>query len=53
VADARVTHSIDREYGGDASAVATVKQWAFAPATQGGQPIPLVVVVLITFTVSP
>jgi TonB family protein len=52
VADARVTHSIDREYGGDASAVATVKQWAFSPATRNGRPIAVVVTVLITFTIT-
>jgi TonB family protein len=51
VVDARVTHSIDREYGGDESAVATVKQWAFAPATRDGWPVPVVVIVLITFSV--
>jgi TonB family protein len=46
----RVTRSLDTIYGLDQSAVDSVKQWTFAPATKDGQAVPVSVDLLVTFT---
>ena len=48
--DVRVTRSLDTMYGLDQGAVDAVKQWTFAPATKDGQPVPVSVDLLVTFT---
>jgi TonB family protein len=50
VGEVRVSRSLDREFGLDDEAVATLKQWQFRPATKDGTTIPVLVEVEISFT---
>jgi TonB family protein len=50
VGEVRVSRSLDREFGLDDEAVATLKQWQFKPATKDGTTIPVLVEVEISFT---
>jgi len=49
VGEVRVTRSLDRETGLDDEAVRTVKLWKFEPATKGGIPVPVLVVIEMDF----
>jgi protein TonB len=46
----RVTRSLDSTFGLDQQAIIAVKQWRFRPGTFKGQPIPVRVLVELTFT---
>jgi TonB family protein len=50
VSEARVTQSLDQEYGLDEQAVETVRQWRFAPGRRDGVPVPVVVEIQMTLT---
>ena len=50
VSDVRVTRSLDREHGLDDEAVRTVKLWKFEPGTKDGTPVPVLVTVVMAFT---
>ena len=46
-----VTRPLDREFGVDDEAVRAVRQWRFAPATQNGKPVAVVVPIELRFTI--
>ena len=50
VGDAKVVRSLDPIFGLDQAAIVAVKAWRFKPGTRAGKPIPVVVVVELTFT---
>ena len=50
--DPTVIQSLDTEFGLDAEAVKASKQWTFKPATKGGRPIAVHVVIEQTFRLS-
>jgi TonB family protein len=50
VGDVRVVRSLDPLYGLDKEAVKTVKQWRFRPGMKGGAPVPVLVMVEMSFT---
>jgi TonB family protein len=50
VTDVTVTESLDREYGLDDEAVRAAWQWKFKPGTKDGKPVPVRVIVQLTFT---
>lgn len=51
VGDVRVTRSLDRVHGLDQEAIKAARQWLFTPATREGKPVPIVVVLELTFTI--
>jgi hypothetical protein len=46
----RVTRSLDQQFGLDQEAVKTLKQWRFRPGTKDGAPVPVLVMVEISYT---
>lgn len=50
VGEVRVVRSLDAVFGLDQQAIRAVRAWRFAPGTRGGQPIPMIVTVELTFT---
>ena len=50
VGEVRVTQSLDSKFGLDDEAVATVKKWVFAPGTEDGVVVPVLVEVRMSFT---
>lgn len=50
IGEVRVTRSLDALFGLDGEAVKAFKQWRFTPATRDGQPIVVVVTVVMTFS---
>ena len=50
VGDVRITKSLDRIFGLDEEALRAAKQWLFIPGTRFGQPVPVLVVIELTFT---
>lgn len=50
VGDVRIVRSLDAVFGLDQQVIRAVKAWRFAPGTRGGQPIPMIVTIELTFT---
>ena len=50
VGDVRVVHSLDQQFGLDKEAVRTLRQWRFKPGMRLGQPVPVLILVEISFT---
>jgi TonB family protein len=50
VSEIVVTRSLDAMYGLDDEAVKALKQWEFKPGTKDGKPVPVLIVVEMTFT---
>jgi TonB family protein len=50
VGEVRVIRSLDRDFGLDNQAVASLKQWQFSPGTNEGVAAPVLVQVEMTFT---
>lgn len=50
VSDVRVIRSLDREFGMDDRAAATLKQWKFTPGTKDGVPARVIVEVQMSFS---
>jgi TonB family protein len=50
VGDVKVTKSLDTVHGLDEQAVKAIKQWVFEPGQKDGKPVPVRVVVEMTFT---
>ena len=50
VGEVNVVRSLDSVFGLDEAALAAVKQWKFKPGTQLGRPIPVLVIIELTFT---
>ena len=50
VGDVHVVKSLDRQFGLDQEAVSTVKKWRFRPGMRLGQPVPVLVVIEMSFT---
>jgi TonB family protein len=50
VGEVHVSKSLDVKHGLDAEAVRTVKQWRFKPGTKGGQAVPVIVSIEMSFT---
>ena len=50
VGDIRVTRSLDQQFGLDKEAIKTVKQWRFRPGLRLGQPVPVLIVIEMSFT---
>jgi TonB family protein len=48
-ANISVEHSLDDRFGLDAQAVAAVRQWRFAPGERAGRPVPVLVLIYVTF----
>ena len=49
VARARITKSLDKDYGLDPAALEAAMQWTFKPGTLNGEPVPVVVVLNLAF----
>jgi periplasmic protein TonB len=50
VGDIRVTRSLDQQFGLDKEAIKKVKQWRFRPGLRLGQPVPVLIVIEMSFT---
>lgn len=50
VGDVHVVHSLDQQFGLDKEAIRTLKQWRFKPGMRLGQPVAVLVLVEISFT---
>jgi periplasmic protein TonB len=50
VGDVHVTRSLDQQFGLDKEAIATIKKWRFKPGMRLGQPVPVLIVVEMSFT---
>ena len=50
VGEVRITKSLDRVFGLDEEALKAARQWRFVPGTRFGQPVPVLVVIELTFT---
>jgi TonB family protein len=50
VTDARVVRSLDDRFGLDEKAIEAVRLWRFRPAMKGGRPVPVRVIIELTFT---
>lgn len=50
VGNVQVTKSLDPNFGLDKEAIRTVKQWRFEPGRRLGQPVPVLIVIEMTFT---
>lgn len=50
VGNARITKSLDRVFGLDEEALKAARQWRFVPGTRFGQPVPVLIVIELTFT---
>lgn len=50
VGNVQVTKSLDANFGLDKEAIKTVKQWRFEPGRRLGQPVPVLIVIEMTFT---
>ena len=50
VGDVRVTKSLDPVFGLDAEAITAARQWRFVPGYRFGQPVPVLVLIELTFT---
>jgi len=50
IGDVRVVHSLDQQFGLDKEAVRTLRQWRFKPGMRLGQPVPVLILVEISFT---
>ena len=51
VDDVRVIKFLDITYGLDAEAIAAAKRWLFKPGTYNGQPVPVIVTLLLEFRI--
>ncbi|HUR19494.1 MAG TPA: TonB family protein [Vicinamibacterales bacterium] len=49
VKDVRIAKSLDRGTGLDEEALKTAREWRFRPATYQGQPVPFLVLIVMTF----
>jgi periplasmic protein TonB len=50
VGEIRVTKSLDPVFGLDQKAIEAAKQWRFVPGKRQGQPVPVLVLIELTFT---
>lgn len=50
VGNVQITKSLDANFGLDKEAIKTVKQWRFEPGRRLGQPVPVLIVIEMTFT---
>jgi TonB family protein len=50
VGDVHIVRSLDQQFGLDKEAVATIKKWRFKPGMRLGQPVPVLIVVEMSFT---
>jgi protein TonB len=50
VGNVQITKSLDSNFGLDREAIKTVKQWRFEPGRRLGQPVPVLIVIEMTFT---
>jgi TonB family protein len=50
VGNVQITKSLDSNFGLDKEAIRTVKQWRFEPGRRLGQPVPVLIVIEMTFT---
>ena len=50
VGDVRITKSLDQVFGLDAEAIRAAKQWRFVPGTRFGEPVAVLVVLELSFT---
>ena len=49
VGECHVTRSLDRQFGLDQEAIKAARQWLFVPAEKNGGPVPVLVVIELTF----
>jgi protein TonB len=50
VGNVQITKSLDSNFGLDKEAIKTVKQWRFEPGRRLGQPVPVLIIIEMTFT---
>ncbi len=50
VGDVRIVRSLDDRFGLDEEALKAVRLWRFRPGVKGGRPVPVLVVIELTFT---
>jgi protein TonB len=50
VGNVQIIKSLDNNFGLDKEAIKTVKQWRFEPGRRLGQPVPVLIVIEMTFT---
>jgi TonB family protein len=48
--DIEIVHSLDPTFGLDEEAIKSVRQWRFKPGTRLGQPVPVLVVIEVAFS---
>ena len=51
VGDVRVAKSLDSTFGLDEEAMRTVREWRFVPGSRQGQPVPVIVLVSVSFSI--
>jgi TonB family protein len=51
VGDVHIVRSLDSKFGLDQEAIKTLKQWRFRPGLRLGQPVPVLIVVEMSFTI--
>jgi TonB family protein len=49
VGEVRVIRSLDKTFGLDLEAIAAAREWRFTPGRRDGQPVPVIVVLLLEF----
>jgi protein TonB len=50
VGDVRIVRSLDQQFGLDKEAISTIRKWRFKPGMRLGQPVPVLIVVEMSFT---
>ena len=50
IGDIKITKSLDPTFGLDQEAIKAARQWQFAPGMRGGEPVPVLVTIELTFT---
>ncbi len=51
VGDVKILKSLDQTYGLDLEAIKAARQWQFVPAMKGDKPVPIIVQLVLTFTI--
>jgi protein TonB len=50
IGDVRIVKSLDNVFGLDEQAVKAARQWRFQPGRRFGEPVPVIVLIELTFT---
>jgi protein TonB len=50
VGDIKIVRSLDSVFGLDQEAIKAARNWKFVPGVRGGEPVPVLVTIELTFT---